>query len=210
MADSKGVKSCLLLDSAIQGWRMYFNWLAYRDRKKADFVLKIFFFFFFPQGLKVSKVKHQNQATKQKLQSSHIPQELHIVCPGFAFILSLLCAPMCLFLALGKVIRQHDAISAVFLLLKFRFSNFRTFQTQIVLIFLILEEISCLSLCFGNWQRKVCSFTNPSSVSSTNTQLYFPAPWKLITFTAFGLALQCCHLIVWFFYTLNSDNLYYY
>lgn len=28
---------------------MYFNQLAYRDRKKADFVLKIFFFFFFPK-----------------------------------------------------------------------------------------------------------------------------------------------------------------
>lgn len=117
-----------------------------------------FFFFFPPQGLKVSKVKHQNQATKQKLQSSHIPQELHIVCPGFAFILSLLCAPMCLFLALGKVIRQHDAISAVFLLLKFRFSNFRTFQTQIVLIFLILEEISLPFFVFWKLTEKSLFF----------------------------------------------------
>lgn len=110
------------------------------------------------QGLKVS---NQGKASKSRNQTktpvlTYLSRVAH--SPGFAFILSLLYTPMCLFLVLGKVIRQHEAISVVFLLVEFRFSNFRTFETQIVLIFLTLQQISLPFFIFWKLTEKSLLF----------------------------------------------------
>lgn len=92
------------------------------------------------KGLKISNWMKTSKSANQP-KTPVLTYLKSCTCPGFAFILNLLHAPLCLLLAPWKSVRQHDTISAFFIFSKFRSSDFSTFLTQIGLNFLISKEI---------------------------------------------------------------------